>query len=82
MVSILQVELWSVFVGLQVALQRRIVQSDSSHAIKLLLDSSTNGHSMSLVRAIGLLRQVTSDISETVKPLLDQDREGPPYSRR
>ncbi|KAK8981714.1 hypothetical protein V6N11_028121 [Hibiscus sabdariffa] len=60
-VSILQAELWSVFVGLQVArssgVARLIVQSDSSHAIKLLLDSSTNDHSMLLVRAIGILRQ-------------------------
>ncbi|KAL4378119.1 hypothetical protein GQ457_02G027990 [Hibiscus cannabinus] len=60
-VSILQAELWSVFVGLQVARSSGvaclIVQSDSSHAIKLLLDSSTNDHSMSLVRAIGILCQ-------------------------
>ncbi|KAK8493334.1 hypothetical protein V6N12_000546 [Hibiscus sabdariffa] len=37
--------------------QKCVVQSDSSHAIKLLLDSSTNDHSMLLVRAIGILRQ-------------------------
>ncbi|KAK9038428.1 hypothetical protein V6N11_023298 [Hibiscus sabdariffa] len=60
-VSILQAELWSVLVGLQVVrtfdFARLQVQSDNSHAIKLLLDSSTIGNSMPLVRAIGLLRQ-------------------------
>ncbi|KAK8502792.1 hypothetical protein V6N12_073277, partial [Hibiscus sabdariffa] len=58
-VSILQAELWSVFVGLQVArsygVDRLLVQSDSSHTIKLLLDSPQHGHRMPLVRAIGLL---------------------------
>ncbi|KAK9032700.1 hypothetical protein V6N11_056958 [Hibiscus sabdariffa] len=53
-------ELWSVFVGLQVArssgVDRLIVQSDRSHAIKLLLNFPQHGHRMPLVRAIGLLR--------------------------
>ncbi|KAL4384144.1 hypothetical protein GQ457_15G026400 [Hibiscus cannabinus] len=60
-VSILQAELWSVLVGLQVVRSfdytRVQVQSDNSHAIKLLLDSSTIDNSMPLVCAIGLLRQ-------------------------
>ncbi|KAK8981729.1 hypothetical protein V6N11_028134 [Hibiscus sabdariffa] len=58
-VSILQAELWSVFVGLQVArsygVDRLLVQLDSSHTIKLLLDSPQHGHRMPLVRAIRLL---------------------------
>ncbi|KAK8494734.1 hypothetical protein V6N12_076186 [Hibiscus sabdariffa] len=58
-VSILQAELWSVFVGLQVArssgVDRLLVQSDSSHAIQLLIDSPQQGHRMPLVRAIELL---------------------------
>ncbi|KAL4325050.1 hypothetical protein GQ457_11G008270 [Hibiscus cannabinus] len=118
-VSILQAELWSVLVGLQVVRSfdytRVQVQSDNSHAIKLLLDSSTIDKSMPLVCAIGLLRQepwqidfrwipremnmvadclsklptppqfrlsVISNIPEAVAPLLDRDRDGPPYSRR
>ncbi|KAK9040119.1 hypothetical protein V6N11_015296 [Hibiscus sabdariffa] len=50
------VELWSMLVGLQVArsfgVDRLIVQSDSSHAIKLLIDPSQQGYRMPLVRAI------------------------------
>ncbi|KAL4273826.1 hypothetical protein GQ457_13G020550 [Hibiscus cannabinus] len=118
-VSILQAELWSVLVGLQVArsfgFDRLIVQSDSSQAIKLLTDPLQQGHRLPLVCAIESLCQassqvdfrwiprelnmvadclsklpslpqfelsVISDIPESVRPLLDRDKNGPPYSRR
>ncbi|KAL4362824.1 hypothetical protein GQ457_04G010070 [Hibiscus cannabinus] len=118
-VSILQAELWSMLLGLQVArsfgFDRLIVQSDSSHAIKLLTDPLQQGQRMPLVCAIESLCQdgsqvefrwiprelnmvadclsklpslpqfelfVTTDIPEPVRPLLDRDKDDPPYSRR
>ncbi|KAK8986541.1 hypothetical protein V6N11_010097 [Hibiscus sabdariffa] len=124
-VSVLQAELWSVLIGLQVArssgVDRILVQSDCSHATKLLITALQPGHGvlqhdheLPLVRAIVLLCQddwqvdfqwiprelnmvadclaklsspsqfnllVSTVIPAQVRPLLDRDREGPPYLR-
>ncbi|KAK8479981.1 hypothetical protein V6N11_025452 [Hibiscus sabdariffa] len=54
--STIQAELWSIYVGLQVAWSfgtaRLVVQSDNSKDIKLVLDPFALCHSMQLVRAI------------------------------
>ncbi|KAK8475931.1 hypothetical protein V6N12_056672 [Hibiscus sabdariffa] len=58
--STIQAELWGIYVGLQIAwsfgTDRLVVQSDSSQAIKLMLDPSALRHSMQLVRAIAAWR--------------------------
>ncbi|KAK8973792.1 hypothetical protein V6N11_032922 [Hibiscus sabdariffa] len=59
-VSTIQAELWSVYIGLEVdwsfGTNRLVIQSDSSQAIKLVLDPFALRHSMQLVRAIAAWR--------------------------
>ncbi|XP_039062433.1 uncharacterized protein LOC120206949 [Hibiscus syriacus] len=54
--DILQVELWSILIGLRMALTRGIrklvIQSDSNYAIKSITDTDEATNPLSLVRAI------------------------------
>ncbi|KAK8490514.1 hypothetical protein V6N11_055742 [Hibiscus sabdariffa] len=63
-----------------------IVQSDSSVAIRLILDPMAPNSFSSLVRRISSLQNlhwlIFDDIPELIRPLLAWDHEGPPYRRR
>ncbi|KAK8519829.1 hypothetical protein V6N12_003800 [Hibiscus sabdariffa] len=83
-------KLWSILVGLQLAFSigfsRVQVQSDSSVAIRLILDPMAPNSFSSLVRRISSLQNlhwlIFDDIPELIRPLLAWDHEGPPYRRR
>ncbi|KAL4311250.1 hypothetical protein GQ457_01G038400 [Hibiscus cannabinus] len=66
-VSILQAELWAIFIGLQIAWEQNFlfvtVQSDSMEAVNLLKKSQTSPSSLPLVRAIENLRKRSWELS-------------------
>ncbi|KAL4282284.1 hypothetical protein GQ457_03G032640 [Hibiscus cannabinus] len=66
-VSILQTELWAIFIGLQIAWEQNFlfvtVQSDSMEAVNLLKKSQTSPSSLPLVRAIENLRKRSWELS-------------------